>query len=132
MEENSKSSNSKILIIALTVLLFGLIGYTFYNNNDHKEAVKFLQSEKDGWEISSDDKMKIKRMIIRNESTFKNYGGDTYRLVYLSSLEASRNNLNSISDTFLSSVETNNVSKTKILTFKDVEKGLVTLKENNN
>jgi len=47
MEENSKSSNSKILIIALTVLLFGLIGYTFYNNNDHKEAVKFLQSEKD-------------------------------------------------------------------------------------
>ena len=47
MEENSKSSNSKILIIALTVLLFGLIGYTFYNNNDHKEAVKFLQSEKE-------------------------------------------------------------------------------------
>ena len=47
MEENTKSSNSKILIIALTVLLFGLIGYTFYNNNDHKEAVKFLQSEKD-------------------------------------------------------------------------------------
>ncbi len=47
MEENSKSSNSKILIIALTVLLFGLIGYTFYNNNDHKEAVKFLQDEKE-------------------------------------------------------------------------------------
>lgn len=92
----------------------------------------FLQSEKDGWEISSDNKMKIKRMIIRNESTFKNYGGDTERLVYLSSLEASRNNLNSISDTFLSSVETNELNKTKILTFKDVEKGLVTLKENNN
>ncbi|MCA0931146.1 hypothetical protein LCM02_01705 [Lutimonas saemankumensis] len=47
MEENSKSSNSKILIIALTILLFGLIGYTFYNNNDHKEAVKFLQDEKE-------------------------------------------------------------------------------------
>ena len=47
MEENSKSSNSKILIIALTVLLFGLIGYTFYNNNDHKEAVKFLTAEKE-------------------------------------------------------------------------------------
>lgn len=47
MEENSKSSNSKILIIALTVLLFGLIGYTFYNNNDHKEAIKFLQDEKE-------------------------------------------------------------------------------------
>lgn len=47
MEENSKSSNSKILIIALTILLFGLIGYTFYNNNDHKEAVKFLTAEKE-------------------------------------------------------------------------------------
>ena len=47
MEENSKSSNSKILIIALTVLLFALIGYTFYNNNDHKEAIKFLQDEKE-------------------------------------------------------------------------------------
>ena len=47
MEENSKSSNNKVLIIALTVLLFALIGYTFYNNNDHKEAVQFLQDEKE-------------------------------------------------------------------------------------
>ena len=47
MKENSKSSNNKVLIIALTVLLFALIGYTFYNNNDHKEAVKFLQDEKE-------------------------------------------------------------------------------------
>jgi cell division protein FtsB len=47
MQENNKSSNNLILIIALTVLLFGLIGYTFYNNNDHKEAVKFLQDEKE-------------------------------------------------------------------------------------
>ncbi len=47
MEDSNKSSNSKILIIALTVLLFALIGYTFYNNNDHKEAIKFLQDEKE-------------------------------------------------------------------------------------
>ena len=47
MEENNKASNSKILIIVLTILLFALIGYTFYNNNDHKEAVKFLQDEKE-------------------------------------------------------------------------------------
>jgi len=92
----------------------------------------FLQAGKDGWEISSDDKAKIKRLIIRNEQVFKNYGGDTYRLVYLSSLEASRNNLSRISDTFLSSAEISETNKTKILTFKDVEKGLVTLKENNN
>ena len=47
MEEKSKNSNNKVLIIALTVLLFALIGYTFYNNNDHQEAVKFLQDEKE-------------------------------------------------------------------------------------
>ncbi len=47
MEENNKSSKNTILIIALTVLLFALIGYTFYSNNDHKEAVKFLQDEKE-------------------------------------------------------------------------------------
>ncbi len=47
MEETNKSSNNKVLIIALTVLLFALIGYTFYNNNDHKEATKFLQEEKE-------------------------------------------------------------------------------------
>jgi hypothetical protein len=47
MEEKSKSSNNKALIIALTVLLFALIGYTFYNNSDHREAVKFLHDEKE-------------------------------------------------------------------------------------
>jgi hypothetical protein len=47
MDEKSKNSNNKVLIIALTVLLFALIGYTFYNNNDHQEAVKFLQDEKE-------------------------------------------------------------------------------------
>ena len=47
MEEKSKSSNNKVLIIALTVLLFALIGYTYYNTTDHKVAVKFLQDEKE-------------------------------------------------------------------------------------
>ncbi len=47
MEENKKSSNNKALLIALTILLLALIGYTFYNNNDHKEAVQFLQDEKE-------------------------------------------------------------------------------------
>ena len=88
-----------------------------------------LQADKDGWEISSDDKVKIKKLITRNEAIFKNFGGDTERLVYLSSLEASRNNLSTISDTFLSTTE-EKISKVKILTFKNVEKGLITLKEN--
>lgn len=47
MEENKKSSNNKALLIALSILLLALIGYTFYNNNDHKEAVQFLQDEKE-------------------------------------------------------------------------------------
>lgn len=47
MEENKKSSNNKVLLIALSILLLALIGYTFYNNNDHKEAVQFLQDEKE-------------------------------------------------------------------------------------
>lgn len=47
MEENKSSSSNKILIIILTILLFGLIGYTFYQSRDHQEAVKFLQDEKE-------------------------------------------------------------------------------------
>ena len=47
MEENKSTSNSKILIIVLTVLLFILIGYTFYQSRDHQEALKFLQDEKE-------------------------------------------------------------------------------------
>lgn len=47
MEESTKTSNNKILIIALTVLLFVLIGYTFYLSRDHKEAIQFLQDEKE-------------------------------------------------------------------------------------
>ncbi|MEN8123994.1 MAG: hypothetical protein ABFR32_02615 [Bacteroidota bacterium] len=47
MEEKIKTSNNKILIIALTVLLFLLIGYTFYLSRDHKEAIQFLQDEKE-------------------------------------------------------------------------------------
>ena len=89
----------------------------------------FLQAADDGWNITETDKIKIKRLIIRNESAFKSYGGDTSRLVYLSSLEASRSNLTSISDTFLSSSEEKQI-KEKILKFKHVEQGLVTLKEN--
>ena len=36
-----------VSLCALTILLLALIGYTFYNNNDHKEAVQFLQDEKE-------------------------------------------------------------------------------------
>ena len=47
MEQNASSKNNKILLIALTVLLFLLIGYTFFLSSDHKEALQFLQDEKE-------------------------------------------------------------------------------------
>lgn len=47
MEQNASSKNNKILLIALTVLLFLLIGYTFFLSRDHKEALQFLQDEKE-------------------------------------------------------------------------------------
>ena len=46
MEEKTSNKNNRILLIALTALLFLLIGYTFYMSKDHKEAVKYLQDEK--------------------------------------------------------------------------------------
>ena len=90
----------------------------------------FIQAKDDGWNITDSDKIKIKRLIMRNESVFTSFGGDTQRLLYLSSLEESRSNLTSISDTFLSSVEGEKKVKEKYLKFKHVEQGLVTLKEN--
>ena len=47
MEESKKNSNNKILIIVLTILLFLLIGYTFYQSRDHEEAMKLFQDEKE-------------------------------------------------------------------------------------
>lgn len=90
-----------------------------------------LQTKNDGWYISKEDKIRIKRLISKNESAFPSYAGDTERLVYLSSLEASRHNLSGISETLLSSNFNSNKKVEKILTFKDVEKGLISLKENN-
>lgn len=86
----------------------------------------FLQAKKEGWEI--EEKEKIRKLIIRNEFAFPAYGGDCERLVYLSSLEATRSSLSSVNESFLSG----NVSATKqkILKYRDVELGLISLKEN--
>jgi len=85
----------------------------------------FLQAKQDGWEIEEHEK--IRKLIARNESAFPAYGGDTSRLLYLSSLEASRANL-SVSDSFLSCEDLD--KKSKVLTYKDVELGMIALKEN--
>lgn len=99
-------------------------------SNEELAEIFFLQANQDNWIISNIDKIKIKKLIMRNESAFKAYGGDTSRLLYLSSLEASRGNLSKISETFLSKIEDETHAREKILTFRDVEQGLISLKEN--
>ena len=105
--------------------------YRFYLDGYSGEELAdifFIQAEKDGWKV--EDREKIKKLIMRNESAFSAYAGDTERLVYLSSLESTRHNLSSnITESFLSS-EAPSAKKEKILTYKDVEKGLISLKEN--
>jgi len=45
MEENKKS-NSKTIVIILGVLLLGAIGYTVYNNSEHKKLTDAIEEEK--------------------------------------------------------------------------------------
>ena len=97
---------------------------------DELADIFFLQAKNDKWEINDIDRVKIRRLICQNESAFKDMGGSCQRLVYLSSLEVSRSNLSSISDTLLSDVQEVKSIKEKYLTFEDVERGLISLKEN--
>ncbi|MDO9274207.1 MAG: hypothetical protein Q7T92_01495, partial [Lutibacter sp.] len=45
MEENKKS-NTKLIIIALAVLLLGALAYTFYTNTEHKKLTDAIEVEK--------------------------------------------------------------------------------------
>lgn len=45
MEENKKS-NSKVIVIVLAVLLLAALGYTFYNNTEHKKITDAIEEEK--------------------------------------------------------------------------------------
>ncbi len=44
--EEKKKSNSKIIVIALAVLLLVALGYTFYNNTEHKKLTDAIEEEK--------------------------------------------------------------------------------------
>jgi hypothetical protein len=89
----------------------------------------FLKAKEEKFFISEDDKVKIVRLFSKNEGVFKNQGGDASKLVYLASLEATRSSLSNVTDTFLST-EPVKMRKQKILTYENVEKGLMMLKEN--
>ena len=45
MEENKKSNN-KLIMIVLAVLLIVALGYTFYNNGEHKKLTDAIEEEK--------------------------------------------------------------------------------------
>jgi DNA polymerase III delta prime subunit len=100
-----------------------------YNGQELSE-IFFLQAKEENWSISKNDRIKIKRLIAANENAFKALGGDTSRLLYLASLEASRNNFATMTETFLSTENDSKTPKEKVLKFRDVEKGLILLKEN--
>lgn len=89
-------------------------------------SIFLLQAKENGWDV--EDKEKVIKLICKNEKAFKNNGGDTERLVYLSGLEASRKQLSNISDTFLSC--TKKKTGKKILTYDNIKDGIISLKEN--
>ncbi len=60
MEENKKSNN-KLIIIALAILLAGVLGYTFYNNGEHKKLTNAIEAEKTEVELNLDS------MIVKYE-----------------------------------------------------------------
>ncbi len=98
-------------------------------NGEELAQIFFIQSTKSGWKIKPGDKEQIIRLITKNEKVFKSFGGDTERLVYLSGLEASRKQLSSVKDSFLSCKRVNKTGH-KFLTFENVKDGVRSLKEN--
>ena len=61
MMEEQKKSNSKSIVIVLAVLLVGALGYTFYNNGEHKKLTDAIEEEK--MEIEGN----LDNMIVRYE-----------------------------------------------------------------
>lgn len=41
-----KKNNNKLIIIVLAILLVGILGYTLYNNNEHKKLTNAIEEEK--------------------------------------------------------------------------------------
>jgi len=59
--EESKKQNSKLILIILAVLLVAAIGYTFYNNMEHKKLTDAIEDEKEEIELNLDS------MIVKYE-----------------------------------------------------------------
>jgi predicted RNase H-like nuclease (RuvC/YqgF family) len=69
MEENKKSNNNKLIIIALAILLVGVLGYTFYQNNEYKQITEAIEAEKSEIELNLDSMIiKYEEAIAENTS----------------------------------------------------------------
>jgi len=59
--EESKKSNSKVIVIVLAILLIGALAYLFYNKNEHKKLTDAIEEEKEEIETNLDS------MIVKYE-----------------------------------------------------------------
>jgi len=82
--EEIKKSNNKILIIALAVLLVGTLGYTFYNNGEHKKLTDAIESEKSEIEQNLDGMIvKYEDAIAQNTSMSSELSIERDRIIAL-------------------------------------------------
>jgi len=83
MEENKKS-NSKTIVIILGVLLLGAIGYTVYNNSEHKKLTDAIEEEKTEIEGNLDNMIvKYEEAIGQNTSMSNELSIERDRIIAL-------------------------------------------------
>lgn len=146
MEENKKS-NTKLIIIALAVLLLGALAYTFYNNTEHKKLTDQIEVEKleieqnlDSMIVRYEDAIaqktsmsaeltverdriialrdSIKDMKVINYSMLRRYKGE------ISKLEESNKKLFMLNESLISSNQllTTNLDSAKVVITKQIAK----------
>lgn len=146
MEEN-KNSNTKLIIIALAVLLLGALAYTFYNNTEHKKLTDQIEVEKleieqnlDSMIVRYEDAIaqktsmsaeltverdriialrdSIKDMKVINYSMLRRYKGE------ISKLEESNKKLFMLNESLISSNQllTTNLDSAKVVITKQIAK----------
>ncbi len=83
MEENKKTNN-KIIVIVLAVLLLGILGYTLYNNSEHKKITDAIEEEKLEIEGNLDSMIvKYEEAIGQNTSMSKELSLERDRIIAL-------------------------------------------------
>jgi len=154
MEEN-KNSNTKLIIIALAVLLLGALAYTFYTNTEHKKLTDQIEVEKleieqnlDSMIVRYEDAIaqktsmsaeltierdriialrdSIKDMKVINYSMLRRYKGE------ISKLEESNKKLFMLNESLISSNQllTTNLDSAKVVITKQIAKNDTLLVQN--